>query len=68
VQELAQRQPGKQGPRETEKTGTGEGKTGVQSGNFFKIRFQERTIEKIVAWSAMAADPSELARMQTRQW
>ncbi|MEQ1906163.1 MAG: transposase [Pirellulaceae bacterium] len=33
-----------------------------------KIRFQERTIEKIVAWSATAAEPSELAQMQTRQW
>lgn len=33
-----------------------------------KIRFQLRTIEKIVAWSKTAADASELATMQTRQW
>ena len=33
-----------------------------------KIRFQTRTIERIVAWSSTAADASELAAMQTRQW
>jgi len=33
-----------------------------------KIRFQIRTIEKIVAWSKRAADASELAEMHTRQW
>lgn len=33
-----------------------------------KIRFQARTIERIVAWSGTAAEPSELAAMHTRQW
>ena len=33
-----------------------------------KVRFQSRTIERIVAWAGTAADPSELAEMQTRQW
>ena len=33
-----------------------------------KIRFQTRTLERIVAWSAVAADPSELAAMHARQW
>jgi transposase len=33
-----------------------------------KIRFQTRSIEKIVAWSATAADASELAEIHTRQW
>ncbi len=33
-----------------------------------KVRFQTRTIERIVAWSGTAAEPSELATMQTRQW
>jgi transposase len=33
-----------------------------------KIRFQVRTIEKVVAWSKTSADASELAPMQTRQW
>ena len=33
-----------------------------------KIRFQIRTIEKIVAWAKVAADASELAEMHTRQW
>ena len=33
-----------------------------------KIRFQLRTIERIVAWSALAAVASELAAMQTCQW
>lgn len=33
-----------------------------------KIRFQTRTIERIVVWAGTAADPSELAGMQTRQW
>jgi len=33
-----------------------------------KIRFQMRTIERIVAWSRTAAEPSELAWMHTAQW
>jgi transposase len=33
-----------------------------------KVRFQRRTIERIVAWAAAAAGPSELATMHTRQW
>lgn len=33
-----------------------------------KVRFQTRTIERIVAWAGTAADPSELATMHTRQW
>jgi transposase len=33
-----------------------------------KVRFQARTIQRIVAWASTAADPSELAAMQTRQW
>ena len=33
-----------------------------------KVRFQTRTIERIVAWSGIAAEPSELAAMHTRQW
>ena len=33
-----------------------------------KIRFQTRTIERIVAWAYAAADPSELAALQTQQW
>ena len=32
------------------------------------VRFQTRTIERIVAWADAAADPSELAEMYTRQW
>jgi transposase len=32
------------------------------------VRFQTRTIEKIVAWSGAAPEPSELAEMYTRQW
>jgi transposase len=36
--------------------------------NNSKVRFQARTIERIVAWSATAAEPSELATMHTRQW
>lgn len=32
------------------------------------VRFQTRTIERIVAWAGTAADPSELAAMYTRQW
>jgi len=36
--------------------------------NRSKIRFQSRTVERIVAWSATAAEPSELSPMQTRQW
>jgi len=33
-----------------------------------KVRFQTRTIERIVAWAETAAEPSELATMHTRQW
>lgn len=33
-----------------------------------KVRFQARTLERIVAWAATAAEPSELATMYTRQW
>ena len=33
-----------------------------------KVRFQARTIERIVAWAGTAAEPSELATMHTRQW
>ncbi len=33
-----------------------------------KLRFQSRTIERIVAWAGMAAEPSELATIHTRQW
>ncbi|MCG8586241.1 MAG: transposase [Pirellulales bacterium] len=33
-----------------------------------KVRFQARTIERIVAWAGTAADASELAPMHTRQW
>lgn len=32
------------------------------------VRFQTRTIERIVAWAADAAEPSELAVMHARQW
>ena len=33
-----------------------------------KVRFQTRTIERIVAWAATAPEPAELAEMYTRQW
>jgi len=33
-----------------------------------RIRFQRRTIERIVAWAGAAAEPSELAAMHARQW
>jgi transposase len=33
-----------------------------------KVRFQARTIERIVAWAGTAAAPAELAAMYTRQW
>jgi transposase len=33
-----------------------------------KVRFQMRTIERIVAWAGAAAEPAELAEMYTRQW
>ncbi len=33
-----------------------------------KVRFQVRTIEKVVAWAATAAEPSELASLYSRQW
>lgn len=36
--------------------------------NRTKVRFQTRTIERIVTWAAAAAEPSELAAMHTRQW
>jgi transposase len=33
-----------------------------------KVRFQTRTIERIVAWAGAAAAPAELAAMYTGQW
>lgn len=33
-----------------------------------KIRFQMRTLERVVAWSRTAAEPSELHAMHTTQW
>jgi transposase len=33
-----------------------------------KVRFQTRTIERIVAWADTAGEPSELTEMYTRQW
>lgn len=33
-----------------------------------KVRFQTRTIERIVAWARTAAEPSELTTIYTRQW
>jgi transposase len=33
-----------------------------------KVRFQARTIERIVAWAGAAAEPAELAPMYTGQW
>lgn len=33
-----------------------------------KVRFQTRTVERIVAWASGAAEASELAAMHTRQW
>ena len=33
-----------------------------------KVRFQTRTIERIVAWASTAAESSQLATMHTRQW
>ena len=33
-----------------------------------KMRFQARSLERIVAWSRTAAEPSELAALHTRQW
>jgi transposase len=33
-----------------------------------KVRFQTRTIERMVAWASTAAEPSVLATMLTRQW
>jgi hypothetical protein len=32
------------------------------------VRFQRRTIERIVAWSTIAAEASQLAPTHTRQW
>ena len=36
--------------------------------NKTKVRFQTRTIERIVPWASTAAEPSDLAAMHTRQW
>ena len=33
-----------------------------------KVRFQSRTIERIVAWSSTAAEPTELVDLLTGQW
>jgi hypothetical protein len=33
-----------------------------------KVRFQTRTIERIVAWAGTAPEPLELDEMHTRQW
>lgn len=33
-----------------------------------KVRYQARTVDRIVAWASSAAEPSELAAIQTRQW
>lgn len=33
-----------------------------------KVRYQTRTIERIVAWASSAAEPAELAEIYTRQW
>lgn len=33
-----------------------------------KVRFQVRTVERIVAWAGSAAEPSELAAIHTQQW
>jgi transposase len=33
-----------------------------------KVRFPTRTIDRIVAWAATAAEPPELAAIHTRQW
>lgn len=33
-----------------------------------KVRYQLRTIERIVAWAGTAAEPAELVAMYTRQW
>jgi transposase len=45
------------------------GVTGISS-HLVKIsvRFQTRTIERVVAWAGTAAEPSELEEMHTRQW
>ena len=32
------------------------------------VRFQTRTLERILAWARTAADPSQLAAILTRQW
>lgn len=45
------------------------GAAGIESHlNQIKVRFQARTIERIVAWSRVAAEPAELAPMYARQW
>lgn len=45
------------------------GVAGIESHlNETKVRFQARTIERIVAWAGTAADPSELTTIHTRQW
>lgn len=47
----------------------GAGVGGVSSHlNQNKVRYQTRTIERIVAWASTAAEPSDLAEMCTRQW
>jgi len=33
-----------------------------------KVRFQTRSIDRIVAWAGLAAEPAELATIYTRQW
>jgi hypothetical protein len=45
------------------------GVTGIESHlSKSKVRFQTRTVERIVAWAGAAAEPSELATIHTRQW
>jgi hypothetical protein len=45
------------------------GVAGIESHlDAIKVRFQTRTIERIVAWAGAAAEPAELAPMYTRQW
>jgi transposase len=36
--------------------------------NESKIRFQTRTVERVVAWASTAAEPSELAAQYTHYW
>lgn len=45
------------------------GVAGIESHlNKIKVRYQTRTIERMVAWAGAAAEPAELAEMYTRQW